>query len=258
MTSRLACALWFACAAAQAANESPSNEAPANQPSANEPLVAPFSASVNGALPPPWMLVTLPKIPRHTRYTIVTLDGAAVVKAEADGSYANLVHPLGAAVDDRPLLQWRWRVDRVPAASNLAVKEGDDLAAKVCVLFDVPLERLAFGDRVKIELGRLLFRQDLPAAAVCYVWDRAMPAGTWLANVYTDRVQMLVLRSAGSGEIGRWFSERRDLRADFERAFPREARGGLPAVSAIAIATDADNTGGAALAWFGNIELARE
>ncbi|HSQ10182.1 MAG TPA: DUF3047 domain-containing protein [Burkholderiaceae bacterium] len=222
------------------------------------PMPTPFSSAPDSRVPPPWQVITLPKIPRHTQYEIVTLDGKRVVKAEADGSYANVVHPLHADVATTPVLRWSWRVDRFPAASDLSLKAGDDVAAKVCVLFDLPLDRLGLIDRLKIELGRRLFKLDLPAATVCYVWERTLASGTWLPNVYTDRVRMLVLRSAAAGEQGRWFDERRDLRADFARAFGTEAAGGLPPISAIAFASDADNTGSTALAYFGDILLVTE
>jgi len=203
-------------------------------------------------------VITLPQIPRHTRYEIVTVDGLRGVRAEADGSYANVVHPLRADVSTTPVLRWSWRVDRFPEASDLTRKAGDDVAAKVCVLFDLPLDRLGLIDRLKIELGRRLFRLDLPAATVCYLWERTLAPGTWLPNVYTDRVRMLVLRSAAIGEQGRWFDERRDLRADFTRAFGDEAAAGVPPISAIAFASDADNTGSSVLAYFGDMLLAPE
>ena len=106
----------------------------------------PLSSAPDSRVPPPWQVITLSKIPRHTHYEIVTLDGKRVVKAEADGSYANVVHPLHADVATTPVLRWSWRVDRFPATSDLSLKAGDDVAAKVCVLFDLPLDRL--GDYV--------------------------------------------------------------------------------------------------------------
>ncbi len=221
-------------------------------------MPTPLSSAPDTHVPPPWHVITLPKIPRHTQYEIVTVDGMRVVRAEADGSYANVVHPLQADVATTPILRWSWRVDRFPAASDLSIKAGDDVAAKVCVLFDLPLDRLGLFDRLKIELGRRLFKLDLPAATVCYLWERTLAPGTWLPNVYTDRVRMLVLRSAAVGEQGQWFQERRDLRADFVRAFGAEADGGIPPISAIAFASDADNTGGSALAYFGDLLLVSE
>jgi len=225
---------------------------------ATEPRVAPFSSASGPELPAPWRIVTLPKIPRHTRYAVAENDGRRAVRADADASYANVVHPLDAEIGATPILRFAWRVDRFPEHSDLTSRARDDVAAKVCVLFDVPLERLSLVDRTKIQLGRRLFDPQLPAATICYVWDRTLPAGRWIDNAYTDRVRMLVLRSGASGELSRWFDERRDLRADFAQAFPREAAFGLPKVAALAFAADADNTKSQAAAWFGDMALAAE
>lgn len=227
-------------------------------PASGQPRLATFSSAGTGELPPPWRVITLPKIPRHTRYVVAEADGRRAVRAEADGSYANVVHPVNADVAAAPVLRFAWRVDRFPAGSDLTTKEGDDLAARVCVLFDLPLDRLRFLDRTRVELGRRLFDPQLPAASVCYVWDRTLPAGTWLPNVYTDRVRMLVLRSGAQGERDRWYEERRDLRSDFRTAFPTEAAGGLPKIAAVAFATDGDNTRSRASAWFGDLMLEME
>lgn len=215
--------------------------------------LAAFSHAAGGAVPPPWQLVTLPEIPRHTRYDIVAVDGEYVLRVAADGSYANLLHPLAGEREQR--LAWRWRVERPIDQADLTRKAGDDVPARVCVLFDLPLDRLRLADRLRVELGRALFDPGLPAASICYVWDRRLAPGTWLANAYTDRVQMLVLQRGG---YGAWAEESRDLAADFARAFPHEARAGVPPLAAIAVSADGDNTGGASLAYFGDLRLERQ
>jgi hypothetical protein len=225
---------------------------------ATDPGAVPFSSASGPELPAPWRIVTVPKIPRHTRYALTESDGRVAVRADADASYANVIHPLNAEIGSTPILRFAWRVDRFPEHSDLTSRAHDDVAAKVCVLFDVPLERLSLVDRTKIQLGRRLFDPQLPAATICYVWDRTLPAGRWIDNAYTDRVRMLVLRSGAKDEPSRWIDERRDLRADFVQAFPREAASGLPRVAALAFATDADNTKSRAAAWFGDIGLAAE
>jgi hypothetical protein len=213
--------------------------------------LAAFSTAAPGAAPPaPWRVVTLPKLPRHTRYEIALVDGTPVLQVAADASYANLLHPLAGEPAQR--LSWRWRVEQPIERSDLTRKDGDDVPARVCVLFDLPLDRLRFGDRLRVEFGRALFDPNLPAASICYVWDRLLAPGTWLANAYTDRVQMLVLRQGG---YGAWFEESRDLAADFARAFPHEARDGVPPLLAIGISADGDNTGGRSLAYFGDLRL---
>lgn len=219
--------------------------------------VTPFSTATGATLPSPWEVVTLPRIPRHTQYTLAQIDGRMVVRAEADASYANVLHPIGADVGATPVLNFSWRVDRFPAGSDLRTRSGDDLAAKVCVLLDVPLDRLTFFDRLRIEFGRRLFDSRLPSATICYVWDRELRSGTWIPNAYTNRVRMLVLRTAAAGEQARWFEERRDLRADFVRAFPGEGET-LPKLVAVGFATDTDNTRSSALAFYGDIVLSAE
>lgn len=209
-----------------------------------------FSSAAAGSIPAPWHVVTLPKLPRHTRYDIVAVDGEYVLRAVADGSYANLLHPLAGERAQR--LSWRWRVEQPIEKSDLTRKSGDDVPARVCVLFDLPLERLTFTDRLKVKAARALFDPGLPAASICYVWDRRLAPGTWLANAYTDRVQMLVLRRGG---YGAWAEESRDLAADFAHAFPHEARDGLPPLAAVGVSADGDNTGGASLAYFGDLRL---
>jgi hypothetical protein len=220
---------------------------------AQAPAVAPFSAAPTGAAPPPWSVLTLPKLPRHTRFEIAELDGTRALRVEADRSYANLLHPLDAAAGALPILSWRWRVERFPANADLRRKQGDDTAARVCVLFDLPDNRLSFGLRMQLKMARTLFDPNLPAASICYVWDERLAPNTWLPNAHTDRVQMLVLEQ---GNAGRWAEERRDVQADFARAFPSEAAGGFrPRIAAIGVAADGDSTGGTALAWFGDIRL---
>jgi hypothetical protein len=218
---------------------------------ASSPTLTPFSSAAPGApLPQPWRIETLEKIPRHTRYDLVERDGTTVLRARADASYANLLHPLDDAPAQR--LRWRWRVEEPVQDADLTRKAGDDVPARVCVLFDLPLDHLGFGDRLKVQLGRRLYDRPLPAASICYVWDRRLAPGTWLPNAYTDRVRMLVLRQ---GDYGNWFSETRDLAADFRRAFPDEARSGVPPLSAVGVSADADDTGDQSLAYFGDLEL---
>ena len=69
-----------------------------------------------------------------------------------------------------------------------------------------------------------------------------------LQNAYTDRVQMIVVRS-GNAAANQWVSEERNVLEDYRRAFGEEP----PLVSGVAIMTDTDDTGGKAVAWYGDI-----
>lgn len=217
--------------------------------------LSPFSRAAGMEPPPPWRITTVAKIPRHTQYEIVPKDGERVLRATSAAAHAILLHPLDGHLREKRTLHWRWRVERFPAGADLHLKAGDDTAARVCALFDVPTERLALPVRVLLALGRKLFDPQLPAAAVCYVWDEHLPTGTVLPSAFTDRVKLIVLHT---GSPGRWHAERRDLHADFAAAFPAEAAQGPVPVAAIALTTDSDNTGSSALAYYGDFTLSTD
>jgi hypothetical protein len=224
------------------------------------PLLTPLEAQPAGpmAARPPWRLVLLPaqSVPL-TEFSRATIDGRTAMRIDAHASYANLVHPLKLPADDvRPLwLAWRWRVERFADDSDLASKAGDDTALKVCALFDMPLARVPFFERLLLRFARRRSGESLPAATVCYVWDRLLPAGTELRNAYTRRMRYIVLQGP-STPLAAWRSERRDLRADFLRVYGDEARE-VPPLIAIAVGADADNTKSESRAYLSDLNLER-
>ena len=188
-----------------------------------------------------------------TRFRLEVDGGATVVRADADRSMAGLSRRLRVDLGQFPYLCWRWKIAAPLAKADLRTRQGDDYAARLYVLFDYDTGRLPLGDRLKLGALRGLFGLDVPAAALNYVWDNRHPVGTVAPNAYTDRARMWVLRS-GKGEAGRWVKEARNLAADFRRAFGEEA----PAAVAVVIASDTDNTGEKATAWFGDIRFAAD
>lgn len=213
-----------------------------------QPLAAPSETPS-----PPWRVVGLPRQSKpYTTFRIVDLDGARVLRVEADASYGNLVHPLRLS-DVRPHLAWRWRVDEFVDGADLRTRSGDDTALKVCVFFDLPLERVPFVERQILRVARAHSGEDLPAATVCYVWDAQLPVGTRLDNAYTRRMRYIVLES-GRDSLHRWLSERRDVAADFLSVFGSESSD-VPAVTGVALGADADNRKGHSLAHVADLVL---
>ncbi|ROR34628.1 DUF3047 domain-containing protein [Inmirania thermothiophila] len=165
----------------------------------------------------------------RTRYRIVTLDGEPVLEAHARAGASGLVRPVAVDLAATPLLRWRWRVERLPRGAAEHSRAGDDFAARLYVVFRTgpfPWQRYALD----------------------YVWTRATPPGTRWPNPYTGHTVMWSVAQGEAG-LGRWQTHERDVAADLRRAFGREVR----RIEAVALMTDADDTGSEALAYYGAI-----
>lgn len=223
--------------------------------SAQTVALPPFSTMGPGSPAAPWRIAALPgqKLPL-TQFSIQPRDGTRVLQVSADASYGNLVLDTpGYRPGPDSQLRWRWSLEQALGASDLRTKPGDDVALKVCALFDMPLDGLPLGERTKMRMARSLSGQPLPAATLCYVWDRLLPVGTELANAFSPRVRYVVA-STGAAQAGRWTPIERALSADFLRAFGHETTS-VPPLLAIAVGADADNTGGQSLGFVGDVVL---
>ena len=207
-----------------------------------------------GVQPPaPWQWTGLPRqqVPL-TRFDVVELDADRVLRVRAERSYGNLVHPL-AGGNTAAALGWRWRVDRPIRGGDLLRKDGDDVALRVCAMFDMPLSQVPLFERTLFRIAASRSSEKLPTATLCYVWDATLPPGTLVVNPHTQRVRSIVVRGVGAA-LAQWTSERRDLGADFLRAFGDESTR-VPALTAIAVAADSDNTDSHSVAYVDALRL---
>lgn len=217
---------------------------------AAEPLRAGDFSQLTSLPQSPWQLVRFDEKVPATEYRLREHQGIAAVEARANASMALLARPLAADLNQTPVLCWRWWVDEPVAQADLNTKAGDDYAARIYVTFDLPDSALSLGTRLKLKLARSVHGGELPDAAINYVWDNRHPVGTAQANAYTDRAQMLVLRS-GMEDSGRWVEERRNLLDDLQQLFGADSAQPLQ----LAIASDGDNTGAQTGAFFADLHL---
>lgn len=213
-----------------------------------EPAVPAFSRMTAGGPIEGWRAFRPALKAADTRYSVVTDEGIPVLRAEARNSMSALTHTVRVDTRRFPLVRWRWKVETPVAQADMTRKTGDDYAARIYVMFDYPRARLPLSSRLAMAVAESVYGQQIPTAALNYVWDNRQPVGTIRPNAYTDRARMLVVRSGTAGQ-GQWHTETRDLRADFRAAFGEDP----PDVVGLAIATDTDNTASQALAWFGDI-----
>jgi len=213
--------------------------------------VGDFSAAqAGGALPSQWQPLTFRKIDRHTNYQLVYDEdaGAVVVQADSDAAASGLTREVAIDPAQYPVVEWRWKVANVLEGGDVARKAGDDYPARLYITFAYDPAEVGLWERAKYRAAKVFYGKHPPSAAVNYLWASRAAAGTQVANAYTNRVQMFVLRS-GAMEAGQWRGESRNLYADYLAAFGAPP----PRISGVAVMTDTDNTGEFARAWFGDI-----
>ncbi len=226
-------------------------------PRAPEPAVAPTarvtpfsSGAPGGPMPHGWYPAAVPKLRKITRYELVDDGGTTVVHALADGSTSGMVHDVDIDPRNLPVVRWRWKVPRpVPGADNTR-READDSPARLELVFSGDTTTLPFNERVFFAQVKATTGIDVPYATLDYSWGSGAPAESIIANQWTGRLRMLLVRSGPQG-MGQWVSEERNVYQDFKRMFGEEPE----KITQVLIYTDADATGATAEAYYGDIEF---
>ena len=166
----------------------------------------------------------------NTTYELVDNDGRKVLKAVSDKAASGLFKEVDIDLKQYPILRWSWKVEGVLAKGDAFTKEGDDYPARIYIVFPA-----------------FLFWNT---RGINYIWANKLSKGQAVPNAYADKVIMLAVES-GPSKTGQWVSEERNVYEDFKKLFGEEP----PALGAVAIMTDTDNTVGHAVAYYGDIIL---
>jgi hypothetical protein len=163
--------------------------------------------------------------------TVVADGGSRVLHLRSAGDSSNISKDVKGRIDLRetPVLEWSWRVMALPKGADSRRKETDDQAAQIYVTWP-------------------RFPEAVRSRIIGYVWDTTAPAGATIPSQKTGTVTYVVVRS-GPAELGKWLTERRDVREDFRRIYGEEPDG--PAVVSIGI--DSDDVKGTAESFVGAI-----
>jgi hypothetical protein len=191
-----------------------------------------------------WRPLAFPKVSRQTAYAPVELDGREAVRAESRCSASAILFRLeGLDLERTPRLRWEWRVERDVAVADHRIREGDDFAARVYVLFEFRAEDASIWERVRRRAASAMFGGELPGNAINYVWSSREPAGAAWDNPFTAHARMV---SLGAGPLGVWRSEDVDVLADYRAHFGDP----VPPVVAVALMSDSDNACQAGEAYY--------
>lgn len=168
-----------------------------------------------------------------TQYDRVTVKGVAAIRAIGRDSASGLYRDVRYKVAAHPWLAWTWRVDRLQQTADIRIKEREDFAAAIFLIFGRPS----------------MFNRDVPTLA--YVWSSGrLPENAIVDSPYhPGSVRSIVVRS-GAERLGKWIEERRNVLDDFRKAFGREPP---KIVEVVALFTDNDQTGEPVEAYYGPI-----
>jgi len=102
-----------------------------------------------------------------------------------------------------PLLRWKWKVTRFPEGADISDPNRDDSAAQVYVNFDLK--------------ASFLFYPCL--LSICYYYGSTeKPGKVFLWEGFGTFVEFICIRSVPRDGTGSWFSEERDVLADYRKA----------------------------------------
>ncbi len=170
----------------------------------------------------------------ETEYRIAPDNGRTALRAVSEAAASGLYREIVVDLTETPYLHWSWKVDNILEGIDELTKAGDDFPARVYVV---------------VSGGALFWR----TRTLVYVWSSHQPVDSLWHNPFTGNARHIALRS-GPEQLGQWLDERRDLRADWRRAFGED----IVRIDAVALMTDTDNSGLAASAWYGDIRFAGE
>lgn len=171
--------------------------------------------------------------PHYDKLTIVD-DGrrhALLLRSANDSSTLSKDIRHRVRLKETPLLEWEWKVLRLPTGGDACRKSRDDEAGQIFVVWP-------------------RFPEAVRSRIIGYVWDTTQPVGTVCKSEKTGTVTYVVVRS-GASELNRWVTETRNVAEDFERIY-----GDTPDdPSVISISIDSNDTNSASEAMIGAIRF---
>jgi hypothetical protein len=200
-----------------------------------------------------WQPLTFPKIPRHSRYTILKKNSNGILVAEADNSASGIIYKKGFSIYKTPVIKWKWKISNIYAKGDEKKKDGDDYPLRIYVLFKYDPEKAGGFEKVQYNLIKLIYGEYPPHSGLNYIWANRTYPERILPNTYTKKAQMILMQKGGE-RAGRWINERVNALDDYREAFGTDP----PEEAGLAIMSDADNTGEKATGYIDYIEVSAE
>lgn len=170
-----------------------------------------------------------------TSYEFVQGQDGDSIKAQGNRSASGLFSDLSTGADGKENIEWQWRVDEIQASADLRLKEKEDFAASLFLVFS---DSKGLFPSYKI---------------LIYAWSSMdLPVGTVISSPNDpDRVRTIVLGN-NTTPLTEWVRENRNFMDDYREAFGSHPDKPLRTVG---IFTDNDNTGEPVTSYYAPISL---
>ncbi|MBI3753079.1 MAG: DUF3047 domain-containing protein [Deltaproteobacteria bacterium] len=195
-------------------------------------MVALFSGLKEKVVPSDWRIEEW-----KGKADVQLVSDGSVKKAlclKSAGTSTALYKEISLNIKEYPFINWQWKVTKIPEKGDVRKRETDDEAAQIYVIFPK-------------------FPSQINSRMLGYIWDSNAPAGSEVTSAKLSTIKYIVVKS-GAKELGKWFSEKRNVYEDYKRLFHEEP----PAVGSIALMIDSDDTKSSAESFFGDIYLSAE
>jgi hypothetical protein len=164
-------------------------------------------------------------------FVIANADGQRVLHVQSDGDSSTISLDIKGRVNlkETPILEWRWRVTKLPTGGDARKSATDDEAGQIYVTWP-------------------RFPEAIRSRIIGYIWDTTAPVGSTFKSEKTGTVHYVVVES-GPIKLGQWITERRNVVEDFKKIYGEDPDN----PGAVSISIDSDDTNSKSEAFIGPI-----
>ena len=164
-------------------------------------------------------------------FTVIEADGRKILQLRSEDDSSTIGTDVKGKVNLKhtPILEWSWKVTRLPTGADARKGATDDEAGQLYVSWP-------------------RFPEAVRSRIIGYIWDTTAPVGSIFKSEKTGTVHYVVVES-GPAKLGQWITEQRNVVEDFKKIY-----GGEPDnPGAISVSIDSDDTKSSSEAFFGTI-----
>ncbi len=158
-------------------------------------------------------------------FAVVKEEGIPAVRLRSANTSFSLQKEVDVDLRKFPILNWKWKVTKLPSGGDFRKSSADDQAAQLFVAFT-------------------------KTKSIVYIWDTSAPQGLMedTTPVPFMHVKVVVVRS-GPAESGKWITETRNVYEDYKKLFGDEP----PPVKGMRLQINSQHTGTSAESYFADV-----